>query len=120
MPTVRVEHSIGDLKRDMERIPPKMVKEGRKVVRKHVREGWRLSRRFARELSGPHGKTYYKRITEEMTGPLEGEYGPHAGGTPVGGGWRHGAPNTELERSLDVVGPKFADAVGDMADGLFW
>ena len=120
MATVRVEHSIGDLARDMARIPPKAIREGAKVVRKNGREGTKLAQRFAQELSGPHGKSYWKRITGESTGALEYEYGPHAGGVPVGGGWRHGTPNTELERSLDVVGQKFAKDVDAMVDGLFW
>lgn len=120
MATVHVTHSIGDLARDMAAIPPKAIREGSKVVRKNVREGNTLARRYARELSGPHGKNYYKRISGEMLGALEGEYGPHAGGLPVGGGWRHGTPNTELERSQDVIGPKFAKGIDDMVDGLFW
>lgn len=120
MATVRVTHSIGDLARDCAAIPGKMRAEGSKVVRKNGAAGTKLAQRFARELSGPHGTAYWKRISGESTGALEYEYGPHAGGVPVGGGWRHGTPNTELERSLDVIGPKFAKDVGDMADGLFW
>lgn len=120
MATIRVTHTIGDLAADAARIPAKVKREGRKIVRKNVRDGNTLARRYARELSGPHGKNYFKRITGEMTGALEGEYGPHDGGVPVGGGWRHGAPNTELERSQDVIGPRFARDVREMADGLFW
>jgi hypothetical protein len=117
--TVRVTHSIGDLARDMGRIPARMVTEGSKIVKKDVRAGRTLARRYARGLSGPHGADYYKRITDEASG-LSGEYGPHDGGVPVGGGWRHGTPNTELERSLDVIGPRFAKDIDDMIDGLFW
>lgn len=120
MATVRVSHTIGDLARDMAAIPTRMVTEGSKVVKKDVRAGRTLARRYARGLSGPHGEDYYKRITDEMTGALEGEYGPHDGGLPVGGGWRHGTPNTELERSQDVIGPRFASDVRSLIDGLFW
>lgn len=120
MATVHVSHSIGDLARDMARIPAKAIREGGKVVRKNGREGTTLAKRFAQELSGPHGTAYFKRISGESTGALEYEYGPHAGGVPVGGGWRHGTPNTELERSLDVIGPKFAKGIDAMVDDLFW
>lgn len=122
MARVRVEHSIGDLVADCSKIPVQMVTEGSKVVRRSVREGNALARAAARGSSGVHGKNYFKRITGEMTGPLEGEYGPHGDvvGNAVGGGWRNGPPNTDLEKSLDVIGPKFAKAVDDMVAGLFW
>jgi hypothetical protein len=120
MATVRVVGGVGDLAADLSDIPVKAIAEGSKVVRKNVRAGSTSARAFARELSGPHGKDYYKRIGWEMTGALQGEYGPHDGGLPVGGGWRHGTPNTELEKSQDVIGPKFEKDVGDMVDRLFW
>lgn len=122
MASIRVTHSIGDLSRDMDRIPAKLVKEGSKVVRRNVREGNAYARAFARGASGTHGKNYFKRITAEMTGPLEGEYGPHGDvvGNAVGAGWRHGPPNTDLEKSQDIIGPKFAHDAGEMLEGLFW
>src|SRR5687768_16598006 len=98
----------------MARIPAKMVRGGSRIVRKDGAAGLKIAQRFARELSGPHGTSYWKRITGEPTGAMEYEYGPHAGGVPVGGGWRHGAPNTELERSTDVIGPKLAKDVRDL------
>lgn len=120
MATIRVIHGIDDLASDMAEIPVKFVKDGSKVVRTNVREGTAQAKVYAREESGPHGANYYKRISGEMTGALSGEWGPHDGGLPVGGGWRHSVPNTELARSADVIGPQFAGDVGDMVDGLFW
>lgn len=120
MATVRVTHGIDDLRSDLAGIPPRMYREGSKIVRKNTRAGNKIAQGFARAASGPHGALYYKRLTAEMVGPLEGEYGPHAGGTPVGAGYRHGPPNTDLEKSMDVIGPKLAKDVGDMLDGLFW
>lgn len=120
MASIRVTHTIGDLASDLAAIPVKFVREGSKVVRTNVREGTLQAQAFARTSSGPHGSSYWKRISGEMTGPLEGEWGPHDGGLPVGGGWRHSVPNTELARSADVIGPQFAGDVGDMVDGLFW
>ena len=117
---VNVTHGIGDLANDLAAVPEKLKAQAPAIVKKDVRAGRNLARRYARAKSGPHGKSYYKRITDEMTGPLEGEYGPHDGGTPVGGGWRNGPPNTDLPRSADVIGPKFADDISDLVDGLFW
>lgn len=120
MARVRVTHTIGNLASDMTKIATTTKPKMAKVVRRNVEQGNRLARTFAKERSGIHGKNYFKRITGEMTGPLEGEYGPHDGGVPVGAGYRHGPPNTDLERSLDIQGPKFAKDVSDEADGLFW
>lgn len=120
MATVRVTHTIDNLAADCAKIAQTTKPKMAKVVRRNVEQGTKLARRFAQESSGIHGKNYFKRITGEMTGLLEGEYGPHDGGTPVGAGYRHGPPNTDLERSLDIQGPKFAKDVSDEADGLFW
>jgi hypothetical protein len=122
MATIRVFHGIDDLANDLKRIPAKARKEGSKIVRTNVREGREQARMYARASSGPHGKSYYKRITSEMLGPLEGEYGPtgQVAGNAVGGGWRNGPPNMDLPKSADVIGPQFADDIGDMVDGLFW
>ena len=119
---VHVTHNIDDLANDLAGIPVKMMRQAPRIVKNHVNEGNRLARNFARAASGPHGKHYYKRITDEMTGPLSGEYGPTGvvAGNAVGGGWRTGPGNTDLPRSADVIGPKFADAIGEMVDSLFW
>lgn len=120
MARVSVEHGIGDLASDLERIPVNMAAEGTKIVKKDTREGRNHARRIARTSAGPHGKAYYKRITDEASG-LEGEYGPTAvkGERYVGAGWRSGE-NADLPKSADIIGPKFAKDVGDMVDGLFW
>lgn len=115
---VSVTSTLDDLERDYAATPPALVRKGNALVRKSVTEGRVLAQQFAREASGPHGKSYFKRITDEMTGPLTGEFGPHAGGTPVGGGWRHGPGNTDLPRAADVIGPKFANAVDDLIGDL--
>ena len=117
---VRVQHDIDDLANDLAGIArttrPKMAR----VVKRNTEQGNRLAQRFAREMSGPHGLHYWKRISDEMVDPLTGEYGPHAGGTPVGGGYRNGPPNTDLPRSADIQGPQFAKDMRDLLDGAFW
>lgn len=119
---VQVQHTIGDLAKDCARVGRTMQPKMARVVKKHTTEGNREARRIAKGAAGPHGTNYYKRIGSEMLTPLEGEYGPE--GSPktdfVGAGYRNGGPNTDLEKSLDIVGPKFRRAVDDVIDGLFW
>lgn len=119
---VNITHSIGDLERDARAIPAKAARKMVGVVKKNTTEGRKLAQGFARTSSGPHGTAYYKRITDEMLSPFVGEYGPNGDvvGNAVGGGWRHGPPNTDLPRSADIQGPKFAKDMGDVLDGLFW
>lgn len=114
-----VHHTIADLAGDLAGIPVAFARKAPGVVRRNVNEGNRLAQQFARDKAGPHGKNYWKRLSSEMTGPLSGEYGPHDGGTPVGAGYRHGDGNLDLPNSADIIGPKFAKAVGDLAESLF-
>ena len=117
---ITISHSIDDLAADCAAIAARAHGDLSEVVRDNVKQGNEIAQGFARAASGPHGSSYYKRITSEMTGALSGEYGPHDGGVPVGGGWRHGLGNSDLARSTDVVGPKFAADVGDLPDRWFW
>jgi hypothetical protein len=130
-----------DLKSDCAKIPALFYQQGRRIIREDVADGGKTARRIARfksgvernakkgngiaqriarERSGPHGSNYYKRLSAEATGPLTAEYGPHDGGTPVGAGFRHGGVNMDLPNSADIIGPEFADQVGDLAERLFW
>lgn len=116
---INVEHSgVADLAADLRTIAVTASVHMVGIVRDNVALGERTAQRFAKDSSGPHGLNYFKRITGEMTGDLEGEYGPHAG-TMIGGGWRSGE-NTDLPRSQDIVGPKFAKDVSAEVDDLFW
>lgn len=121
MARVSVQHGIGDLASDLAKIPPRAVKDLSSVVRRNTKYGETIAKRFAREGAGPHGKFAYKRLGSEMTGVLEGEYGWSGNASEiVGAGWRNGPPNTDLERSQDIVGPKFASDVGAAVEKLFW
>lgn len=119
---IKVTSTLPDLAADMAKIPPRAAGRMATVVKRNVEQGNRIAQRFARESSGPHGLNYWKRLSGEMTGPFEGEYGPtgNVAGNAVGGGWRNGPPNTDLPKSADIQGPKFARDVGDMLDRLFW
>lgn len=121
MATIRVQHGIDDLASDLAKIPPAAVRGLSKVVRTNVRDGNTLARRYAREKSGIHGKNAWKRLTGEMTGALSGEYGWTGDASQiVGAGFRNGPPNTDLERTQDIIGPKLAKDAGDVLDNLFW
>lgn len=128
MPSIRVIHDIDDLASDIIGIAKKARPDMVKVVREGVKVGTSLARDYAKESSGIHGKNYYKRISGQMFGVvafggaagISGEWGPHDGGLPVGGGWRHSTPNTELDRSADQVGPAFVGEVRRLPDRWFW
>lgn len=117
---IHVSNDLSDLAGDMARIPAEAKLDMSEAVYKNVQAGERYAKGIARRESGPHGKAYYKRITSEMTGALEGEWGPHAGGTPVGGGWRHGPGNLDMPKSAEIVGPRFARDVENLPDRWFW
>lgn len=121
MATVRESDSIGSLASYLAGAASRVVPEESKVVRKNVREGTKLTRGFARAAAGPHGLNYYKRISGELTGPLQGEFGPEGDvvGNAVGAGWRNGPPNTDLEKTQDVIGPQFADDALAALDRVF-
>lgn len=119
---VKVTHSIGDLASDLRTMsrqaPPKLSR----VVREQVKEGTRAARAHAKASAGPHGKTYWKRISGEMTGPLTGEFGPTGNvvGRAVGAGYRKGVDNTDLDLAAKEISWAFGHAVMNAADGLFW
>lgn len=112
---------IDDLASDLAMIPKTMRLRGRAVVRRNIETGNLIAQEIAKGASGPHGKDYFKRLSSEMTGPLEGEYGPW--GPPksdyVGVSGTAGAMR-DLNRSADRIGPRFARDAGRMLDDLFW
>lgn len=110
---------LDDLASDLRKVAVKAKADMVRVVTKNVAAGERAEKRIAKAAVGRHGKAYPKRITSEMTGDLEGEWGPHGGGTPVGGGWRH-ATNTDSAKSADEIGPKFAEDSVRLFDRWFW
>lgn len=121
MASIRVTHTIADLESDCRKIVAEAPRRMTKVVAKNVRQGHVTAQRIARQKSGPHGANYWKRITAEMTGPLSGEWGPtgEVVGNAVGAGYRHGA-NTDMEKSQDIQGPRFAKDAASIFDSLFW
>lgn len=117
---IRVRHTVDKLADDYEKIPARAAVGMARVVRENVDYGRDLAKALAREKAGPHGRNYHKRISGEMTGPLEGEYGPT--GEPktefVGVGFRSGI-NTDLPQSADRVGPAMAADVRKLIARLY-
>jgi hypothetical protein len=119
---IRVHDTIDRLAADLAEIPVKAIVEMTEVVRKNTNEGTKEAQAIARAASGPHGSNYYKRISGELKGPLTGEYGPTGvvDANAVGAGYRNRPPNTDLEKSLDLIGPKFSHDVAQLPDRWFW
>jgi len=109
---VVVRHRIDRLAERQERAAVEFKPRAHRAVKDSTDFGRDLARALAREGAGPHGKDYWKRINAEMTGLLEGEFGPD--GTPktefVGVGFRHGR-NTDLPKAADKVTPDLAARV---------
>lgn len=118
---VSVSHNIGDLAADCARIPVEVAPRMAKVVRKNVEQGRKVAQGIARAKAGPHGTNAYKRITSEMTGALEGEFGWTGDvAAIVGVGWRNGPPNTDLAKAADLQAPRFASDAAKTLNGLYW
>lgn len=117
---IKVRHRIDRLADDYAEIPVKAATGLARIARDNVDYGRDLARALARESAGPHGENYWKRISSEMTGAFEGEYGPT--GDPktdfIGVGFRSGI-NTDLPQSADKVGPAAAADVRRLITRLF-
>jgi hypothetical protein len=123
MAVVRVFHGIDDLRSDLAGIPVELAKRAPKVVKKNATQGNRIAKGFAKTSAGAHGKHYSNRFSVDMLSPFSAEYGPK--GRPQGEmsfehGSRNQPPHLDLNKSADIQGPKFADDISDMVDGLFW
>lgn len=124
---VSVTHTIGNLAHDLRTIGRQAPAEFRGVVRDNLRVGNNLAKQYARSANPPgsHAYEYPGKFETEMTAPLRGEYGPVARGQGelahiLEQGQGGNAPQNNLAKSTDVVGPKFAHDAGRRADGLFW
>jgi hypothetical protein len=133
--SLTVYHTIGELKRDLREIARTAPGELRGVVRDHIRIGNQLAKSYARASNHPdsHAQDYPGFFTARMNAGFRGaevsvysgEYGPLARGQGqlahiLENGEGSNAPQNNLARSTDVVGPMFAHRVGRTADGLFW
>lgn len=117
---VRVRHNIDRLASKYATVSQAAEAEMPRLVAENVDYGRDLWRALAREGAGPHGSAFHKRINSEMTGALEGEFGPD--GSPksefVGVGYRHGR-NADLPKAADKVAPALSRDVRRMLSRLF-
>lgn len=121
---VSVSHTLDDLIADLDAIPGRVRRGVVKAGNESAREGNRIAKASAKESAGAHGKHYHKAFRAERVETFAWEYGPVVG-PPQGGmsfewGSRNQPPHRDLNKSADIVGPKFADRVGDAVDGAFW
>jgi hypothetical protein len=121
---IRVTHDIDDLANDLAAIPVTGARKFATTVRKNAEQGNRLARGYAKESAGAHGKHYHRAFSAEAITPLEWEYGPDASKPQGGMSFERGSRNQpyhgDLDRSLDVQGPRFATDIGNDVDSLFW
>lgn len=109
---VEVQHTLDGLISQFARASnakPRMAP----VVKRHTKMGEAAAKRIAKAEAGPHGASYHKRISHDMRSPLVGEYGPSApqGSGYTGVNYSGGGPGLDLEKSQDIVGPKYRAAV---------
>lgn len=129
---IKVEHHIGDLFDDMVRIAKQAGPDMKAVVREAAKVGNDVAKENAKRSSGKHGKLYPRAFTWEMRPAFHGfgasvysaEYGPDIA-RPQGGmsfeyGSRNQKPHLDLARSADLIGPSFAQEVGQLPDKWFW
>lgn len=132
MARVSVTHGIGDLARDLSRVPPELYRKGTRVVAKNARDGGMTARRIAKWTAGAHGKHYPKAITWDRGraflgfggGQMVAEYGPDSsrpqGGMSFEDGSRNQPPHNDLAQSRDLIRPAFHRDVDHLIDDLFW
>lgn len=121
---VHFTHHIDDLADDCRQIAVTCKKDMRATVREGIKVGGNVARDNARRTAGTHGKHYPKAITWEMTGALEGEYGPDSampqGGMSFEGGSRNQPAHLDIAKSADLIGPTFAQEVRALPARWFW
>lgn len=130
MAGLRVVHTIGDLSRDMYRVPAKVQRGVAKVTRARAKEGAKVAAWFAYYTANRHnpgrghGKHYWRSITAEMLSPTSAEWGPDAakmqGDMSFEEGSRNQPAHWDIRRSADLVVPKWFDDIGKVVDGAFW
>ena len=120
---ITITHTIDDLADDCRAIAVGAKQDMADVVEDNAKAGNRIAKAFATESAGSHGKHYPDRFSPEQIGALEWEYGPS--GRPQGEmsfefGSRNSPPHMDLNRSADIIGPKFGADVAALAGRWFW
>lgn len=137
MTGVRVTTTTHDLEADLRHIARTARGDMRDTVLDGIRAGNELAKDSAKAKNGPphksHSWKYPGTFSAEMHrglglfgNTISGEYGPrHSGQGMLAGllenGSRSGnAPQLNLARSADIIGPSFAQEVRGLTDRWFW
>lgn len=133
---VTVRHTLRDFEDDQRAVARRAEKDMRDTVVAGIRAGNELAKDYAREKNGrkSHARKYTGTFSARMNKSFHGfgvsiysgEYGP----LPMGqgllapileNGSRSGnAPQMNLARSADRIGPSFAGEVSRLPDQWFW
>jgi hypothetical protein len=133
---ITVRHTLRDFENDQRTVARQAHTDMRQCVADGVRAGNELAKDYAREKNGrkSHSRKYPASFTARMgrafhgfgVSIYSGEYGP----LPMGQGMlapilengsRSGnAPQMNLARSADRIGPSFAAEVSRLPDEWFW
>lgn len=132
---IRVIHGIDDLANDLRHIARTARKDMRDTVLDGIRAGNEVAKGNARTSnpSGSHSWKYPGTFGAEMHrgrglfgNVISGEYGPRHSGqgmlAPIleNGVAGKNAPQNNLARSVDVIGPSFGMEVHRLPDRWFW
>lgn len=133
---VTVTHTLRDFEDDQRDVAKRAGADMRATVLAGIRAGNEIAKDYAREKNGPksHARKYPGTFSAEMSRSFHGfgssvysgEYGPRPSGqgllAPIlENGSRSGnAPQMNLARSADRIGPSFAQEVRALPDRWFW
>lgn len=132
---IRVTHTLDDLEEDLRAIVARAPRDMRQCVLDGIRAGNEVAKGYARTNNGSrsHSRKYPGTFSAEMHSgrglfgnTYSGEYGPrHAGQGMLGPILEDGvpgknAPQNNLRRSADLIGPAFAAEVHRLPDKWFW
>lgn len=114
---------VGKLAADIEKAPVSSLRRLQRVVDHDASELTDLAKANARRSAGKHGKWYPGSIGYDLTdGDLTAVIGPDVndpkgqGGMSFEYGSRNQKPHLDLNRAMDVIGPKFERDVIDAAE----
>lgn len=133
---VTVRHTLRDFADDQKDVAKRADRDMRAKVREGAQAGNEIAKTLAREKNGPRSHSKHYPATFAATGArafrgfggaaYQAEYGPLARGQGIlapileNGDRSENAPQMNLARSADRIGPSFAQEVRSLADGWFW
>lgn len=127
-----VTDTLGDLQRDLERLPRRAAKDVRDALREGAKAGNQLAKDSAVVNSGRHGRLYPKTfrvdpVQASLFGGVNASitYGPSRAFGPQGGmefeeGSRNQPAHNDLEKSRAPAIGLVAQEIRSKMDGWFW